>query len=158
MHWGLFKNASTQGFANFGTYAGGILTPFFTLVSALFLGVQILETSKSNKLERLVRDHKEYLALFSDRLKEINKNDIDFYKSNNQLIESFFIVSGTLSQIAKIDSHQFHSSRGLTLSKADRDIVARIERLAFFLNVERGYTKVEGYDWLCKESFSMVEN
>ena len=178
-YWDQFSNASTQDFANFGTYFSGILTPLFALVSAIFLGLQILETSKNNKLERLVRDHKEYLYSFADRLDSLKKIDIinadftalnayhngdgvmlsliDFYKSHNNLIEGFIIVSETLSQINKIDPHQFRSSRGLNLSKVDRDILARIERLAFFLDLERGYTNVEDYKWLCKESRADVK-
>lgn len=178
-YWEQFSNASTQDFANFGTNFSGILTPLFALVSAIFLGLQILETSKNNKLERLVRDHKEYLCYLSDRLESVKCTDIinadlkalnayhngdevmlsliDFYKSHNTLIEHFIIISETLAQINKIDPHQFRSSRGLTLSKVDRDILARIERLAFFLDLERGYTNVEDYKWLCKESRADVK-
>ena len=179
-YWEQFNNASTQDFANFGTYFSGILTPLFTLVSAVFVGFQILETSRNNKLERLVRDHKEYLASFSDRLNLLKKSDIidadrsalkayrngegvfltllNFYTSQNQLIEGFYIISETLFQIDQIDSHQFRSSQGLTFSKADRDILARIERLAFFLNVERGYINAQDYKWLCKESYLKLKN
>ncbi|MCG7518002.1 hypothetical protein [Vibrio sp. MMH1-50] len=179
-YWEQFSNATTQDFANFGTYFSGVLAPLFTLVSALFVGFQILETSRNNKLERLVRDHKEYLASFIVKLDSIKKSDIvsadhcalkayrngegiflnlqQFYTSQNQLIEGFNIVSKTLFQIYQIDPHQFSSSQGLTFSKADRDILARIERLAFFLNMERGYTTIQDYEWLCKESRLKLKN
>ncbi|MGR5120553.1 hypothetical protein ACPV5W_17670 [Vibrio astriarenae] len=47
--WGTFENASTQDFANFGTYFSGVLMPIVTAASVVFLGLQYKASSTNNR-------------------------------------------------------------------------------------------------------------
>ncbi|ANP65637.1 MULTISPECIES: hypothetical protein [Vibrio] len=173
----LYQYATTQDFANFGTYISGILTPIFTLVSILFLGLQVIESSKQSKLDRVISEHKISLDnLISSLANEKHLTEVEdqayqsylrgenvylscseFYRNNSRMIESFGVVSQTLSHVKKLDEKQYNISRGLVISAIDRDKLGKVERLKFYLDNYRYSSNPEHYSWICEESKQYVE-
>ncbi|EMC2459639.1 hypothetical protein [Vibrio alginolyticus] len=172
-----YQYATTQDFANFGTYISGILTPIFTLVSILFIGFQVIESSKQSKLERAIFEHKISLDnLTSSLANEKHLTEIEeqayqsylrgenvylscseFYRNSSRVIESFGVVSQTLSHVKELDEKQYNISRGLAISAIDRDKLSKVERLKFYLDNYRYSSKPEHYSWICEESKIYVE-
>lgn len=77
-----FKHATTQDFANFGTYIGGILTPLFTFLSAMAIVYQIKKSSDSQKLDRILADYKETLQKLDDELFNIDEKELRTLRVN----------------------------------------------------------------------------
>ncbi|WP_446565948.1 hypothetical protein [Vibrio celticus] len=161
----LFKDyfylATTEDFANFGDYIGGVLTPIFTLLSALFIGIQIISNSNNQKLERLLSDFNEAMDKLNNDYKIIerdeHKSDNRSYnrawleelsnkseqsilrKGNRERDEKYgdciygmkYIVS-LLEQIEEIDPAQERSSRDKLIASIGMKEVTTIQETLFY--------------------------
>lgn len=170
--WGGMSKATTQDFANFGTYLGGVTLPISIIISAMTVGYQLRKSAEISKQERLCREFNELLnrlvisisgfepefiekiemkarekyiedkAWFVDDVK-------DFYLKNISFLELVGLTKSTLEQIESIDSYQSHSLRIKVFTLVNRDLFSSIERLRFYLDTIRFHSNLHDYFWVC---------
>lgn len=150
-----FDTSTTQDFANFGAYFGGVLTPIATFASAVFIGIQIVENTKNIKIERIVKESREYVVYLQNLLENIDDAEVkvskrkaktafdngdnpflacsEFYRKNTKVFETFSLIYYSLNQLKLLDIEQYMTMRTFVQSRVYRDKLIGIEQLHFYL-------------------------
>lgn len=174
--WGEFSTATTEDYANFGTYINGITLPISIVITAISVGYQIRKGSETSKLERLHKEYNESVTrlssqiekLDSDYLNKIEQTAMSLYKKNQnalldkdvglfyekypEAIEQIGLIQLILEQIEKMDDLQYKASRARAFALVNRNKFSQLERLRFYLDSFRYETEPKTQFWVCKES------
>ena len=172
----LFAYATSDDFANFGTYINGILMPLCTLASAAVIGYQIVRNSENQKLERVVNDLNESLRVLEIEFKLPHYDDLPIhqadilnkwkekkglnvsptfrrYTSQNSSLTDILkairlvdSIRASLKIIKEIDETQHASSLGLVYGCGDVDKINNCQVIRFFISCPNG--NPEKFNWI----------
>lgn len=178
--WGEFSTATTEDYANFGTYINGITLPISIVITAISVGYQIRIGTETSKLERLHKEYNESVIHLSSQIEELDLDYLNkieqkarylyrknqnalldeevglFYEKCPKVIEQIGLIKLILEQIYKMDVLQYKASRARAFALVNRNIFSQLERLRFYLDNFRYEIEPNTQFWVCKESMTRL--